>query len=98
MSYKLQKKNPNHSNGEGYITKDGHTMLQQDIVRDLERAAAAQTNDASLRMALSDAMQSLRTIAESRGSEYLDDMLSLRGFANSRAIAAADAIAGTRPA
>jgi hypothetical protein len=35
--YKLNKPNPKHSNGDGYITKDGHTMFNEDIVRDLER-------------------------------------------------------------
>jgi hypothetical protein len=33
--YKLHKKNKVHSNGDGYITRDGHTMFQQDIVSDL---------------------------------------------------------------
>ncbi len=33
--YKLNKKSEIHCNGDGYITKDGHTMFQQDIVQDL---------------------------------------------------------------
>ena len=35
--YKLHKKSKIHSNGDGYITKDGHTMFQFDIVQDLNR-------------------------------------------------------------
>ena len=35
--YKLNKPNPKHSNGDGYITKDGHTMFNEDIVRELNK-------------------------------------------------------------
>lgn len=35
MKYELHKKSKIHSNGEGYITRFGHTMFQQDIVYDL---------------------------------------------------------------
>lgn len=35
--YKLNKPHPHHSNGEGYITKNGHTMFNQDIVAELNQ-------------------------------------------------------------
>jgi len=35
--YKLNKPDPKHSNGKGYITKDGHTMFNEDIVRELNK-------------------------------------------------------------
>ena len=37
MKYEQHKKHERHSNGDGYITRDGHTMMQFDIVRDLRR-------------------------------------------------------------
>ena len=37
MAYKLNKPNPKHSNGKGYITKNGHTMFNKDIVTDLKQ-------------------------------------------------------------
>ena len=37
MNYQLRKSHPRSSNGDGYITKDGHTMMQLDILTDLER-------------------------------------------------------------
>lgn len=33
--YKLNSPKPQHSNGDGYITKDGHTMFSEDIISDL---------------------------------------------------------------
>ena len=35
MKYELHRKSKTHSNGDGYITRIGHTMFQQDIVYDL---------------------------------------------------------------
>ena len=35
--YKLNSPKLKHSNGVGYITKDGHTMFNEDIVNDLCR-------------------------------------------------------------
>ena len=39
MNYKLHARTVvnNPYNGDGYITKDGHTMFQADILRDLKR-------------------------------------------------------------
>ena len=58
--YKLNEPNELHSNGDGYITKDGHTMLQQDIVRELNtfrsEASLLRELNASL-IRLSDEMQ-----------------------------------------
>jgi hypothetical protein len=35
--YKLNKPDSKHSNCKGYITKDGHTMFNEDIVRELNK-------------------------------------------------------------
>lgn len=37
MKYELNKPHPKHSNGEGYITEDGHTMFNKDVVKELNR-------------------------------------------------------------
>jgi hypothetical protein len=37
MEFKLNDTDPKHSNGDGYITKDGHTMFNEDIVKELNR-------------------------------------------------------------
>jgi hypothetical protein len=39
MKYKLHSESAIHSNGKGYITFNGHTMHENDIVRDLNAIA-----------------------------------------------------------
>ena len=50
--YKLNKPHMRHSNGAGYITKDGHTMFNEDIVRDLDRINKLQEENERLRAEL----------------------------------------------
>ena len=52
MKYKLNKPHPRASNGDGYITKNGHTMLQFDIVQDLERGVKLKTENTALKSEL----------------------------------------------
>ena len=47
--FKLNKRNYMHSNGDGYITRSGHTMFQQDIVRELQRGEQLEKENAELR-------------------------------------------------
>ena len=49
MNYKLNRPSKRHSNGAGYITKNGHTLMQFDIVQDLKRKEFLELENASLK-------------------------------------------------
>ena len=47
VKYKLNSPKLKHSNGVGYITKDGHTMFNEDIVNDLCRLQSLSSDSLS---------------------------------------------------
>jgi len=49
MIYKLHKQAKMHSNGSGYITQNGHTMINEDIVKELNRVKQLEQKNAELR-------------------------------------------------
>jgi len=74
MIYKLHKPSKIHSNGDGYITRSGHTMFNEDIVSELNRVKSLEAENTQLKAALTN----IKTITD---NNYDHDMLRIAKLA-----------------
>jgi len=72
--YRLNGRNPKHSNGSGYITRSGHTMVNEDIISDLERKVFLENENEKLKKEKADLIEWLKIqFNERESSKYMDE-------------------------
>ena len=72
--YRLNGWNPKHSNGPGYITRSGHTMVNEDIISDLERKVFLENENEKLKKEKADLIEWLKIqFNERESSKYMDE-------------------------
>ncbi len=80
---------------DSYANKSRALDAEEQLAETKKDLASALESLRGMREALAEAATSLRTIADQGGKDQLDTMLNVRGFANSRAIVAQQAITAT---